>query len=111
ARSLLPPRPGVPGAPDAWPTRRQPQHRVDFVYQEARRPQGRTAAPTDLSALTQPEEEGQPWSVLRGTKDAVLRGRRRFNGAVGSHNRKPCLPLSGLTGGGFAVSDPWGDLE
>ena len=40
ARSLLPPRPGVPGAPDAWPTRRQPQHRVDFVYQEARRPQG-----------------------------------------------------------------------
>ena len=34
-------------------------------------------------------------AVGAGTKDSFLRGRRRFNGAVKAHNRKPQLPLRG----------------
>ena len=46
-----------------------------------------------------------------GTKDAYLRGRRRFKGGLTSLARKPQLPISGPSGTGFAVSDPWHTLQ
>ena len=42
---------------------------------------------------------------MPGTKDALLRGARRFTAAVRRRNKKPQLPLRGLTGYGVAVSD------
>ena len=52
-------------------------------------------------------------SVLHrpGTKDALQRGERRYNALLEAHSRKPAIPLRGLTGYGFAVSDPFGRLE
>ena len=50
-------------------------------------------------------------AVGAGTKDSFLRGRRRFNGAVKAHNRKPQLPLGGAGGTAFALRDPWNSLQ
>ena len=38
-------------------------------------------------------------------------GRRRFNGAVKAHNRKPQLPLGGASGTSFALPDPSNSLQ
>ena len=51
------------------------------------------------------------FSGLPGTKDALLRGSRRFTAALRRHNKKPQLPLHGLTGYGVAVSDRWHVLK
>ncbi|CAE7568793.1 unnamed protein product, partial [Symbiodinium necroappetens] len=45
------------------------------------------------------------------TRDALLRGRRRYNGKITSYNLKPKLPLPGAAATGFALSDMWGTLK
>ena len=52
-----------------------------------------------------------PGLLSSGTKDAYLRGRRRFRGGLTSLARKPQLPITGPSGTGFAVPDPWGTLQ
>jgi len=46
-----------------------------------------------------------------GTKDAMQRGGRRFSALIQAHNKKPKLPLHGLSGCAVITSDPYGTLE
>ena len=49
--------------------------------------------------------------LLPGTKDSYLRGKRRFNGKLTSQAMRPQFPVTGPSGTGFAVADPWGKLK
>ncbi|CAL1140711.1 unnamed protein product, partial [Cladocopium goreaui] len=94
---------------DAWAAQRTAQQCLSIKYVEDLAEADLTATPLDemLQASVDPE----PWRIDRGTKDAYLRGRRRFKGGLTSLARKPQLPISGPSGTGFAVSDPWHTLQ
>ena len=46
-----------------------------------------------------------------GTRGSLLRGSRRFSGALCAHARKPQIDIAGACATGMSVSDPWGTLE
>ncbi|CAE7366740.1 unnamed protein product, partial [Symbiodinium sp. CCMP2592] len=92
--------PDAPQAPHAVPF-----HRVKLTYVE------RVERPTPMQELAAEAELVRPWCLPElGTKDALLRGGRRFNKSIARQNNKPQLSLRGHGGACFALPDLWGNL-
>ena len=83
-----------------------PQHRVKLTYV------AHIEDPTPLEHLHTTVDLPQPWSLPElGTKEALLRGGRRFLAAARRQQKKPQLRLRGVGGACFALPDLWGKLE
>ena len=81
--------------------RTTPQNHIDVVYQEER-----IADPAPLDMLRMAEEIERPWALrTHRTKDALLRGGRRFRAEAQQQQSNPRLPLKGFGAGCFALPD------
>ena len=81
--------------------RTTPQNHIDVVYQEER-----IADPAPLDMLRMAEEIERPWALrTHRTKDALLRGGRRFRAEAQRQQSNPHLPLKGFGAGCFALPD------